>query len=53
MLARLRLPPETIRQIVWDAEDSALDIDKLGMVARMLPTPDEVSLPCLIYPFYG
>lgn len=43
MLARLRLPPETIRQIVWEAEDEKLDIDKLGMVARMLPTHDEVS----------
>lgn len=44
MLARLRLPPEMIRQIVWDAEDSALDVDKLAMVARMLPTLDEASL---------
>lgn len=52
MLARLRLPPETIRQIVWQADDSALDVDKLAMVARMIPTQDEVSQylpPCRLY----
>lgn len=56
MLARLRLPPQIIRQIVWEADDEALDVDKLAMVARMLPTPDEVSrVPCSLRHFqlYG
>jgi diaphanous 1 len=36
------MPPARIRAAVWDVDDSVLDVDQLAMVARMLPTHDEV-----------
>jgi len=38
------MPPAKIRAAVWEVDDSVLDVDQLAMVARMLPTHDEVCL---------
>lgn len=42
-LARLKLPPTRIKRAIVEVDDEALSEDNLATLARLIPTPDEVS----------
>lgn len=52
MLSRIRYSPDDIRQAILEINDDKLTIDDLKIIAKNLPTPEEVlisSLQCIQY----
>lgn len=43
MLSRIKLPPTEIKRSLLSLDDSKLSVDELKVIARHLPTPDEVK----------
>lgn len=44
MLSRIRLSPTEIKRSLLSLDDSKLSVDELKVIARHLPTPDEVRI---------
>ena len=44
MLSRIRLSPMEIKRSLLSLDDSKLSVDELKVIARHLPTPDEVRI---------